>query len=84
MGLLVLLAVFVLVPLLLLVTDRLGWTAAYAPGRGRGAMTNALLGLDHLFAPEQRRAAIEYRVERQDDLRATQAGDDREPSGTDT
>ncbi|HEY9856450.1 MAG TPA: hypothetical protein V6D05_11980 [Stenomitos sp.] len=80
MGLLVLMAVIVLVPLLLLVTDRLGWTAAYTKGRGRGAASNVLLGMDSLFAPEQRRAAIEYRVDKKDALHEQQAGDDREPS----
>lgn len=79
MGLLVLMAVFVLVPLLLLVTDRLGWTAAFVKGRGRGAAANVLLGMDSLFAPENRRAAIEYRVEKKDALRSQQAGDDPEP-----
>jgi len=82
MGLLVLIVVFILVPLLFWVTDRLGWTAAYTKGRGRGAASNVLIGMDSLFAPENRRAAIEYRVDKKDALREQQAGDDHEPPST--
>lgn len=66
--------------LLLNVTDKLGWTSVYKKrDAGSSILGGVLLGSEHLFAPENRRAAIEYRLEQKEQLQQQEAGTDREP-----
>ncbi|MNK54937.1 hypothetical protein D3C87_739350 [compost metagenome] len=66
--------------LLLNVTDKLGWTSVYKKrDAGTSILGGVLLGSEHLFAPENRRAAIEYRLEKKDQLQQQEAGRDRDP-----
>ncbi len=62
----------------LLVTDRLGWTAVYKKREaGSSALGIGMLSLEHTFAEEKRRAAIEYRLDEKRSNHQQQAGDDK-------
>ena len=66
--------------LLLIVTDKLGWTSVYKKrDAGTSILGGVLLGSEQIFAPEHRRAAIEYRLQKQDQLQQQEAGTDRDP-----
>ncbi len=68
--------------LLLILTDKLGWTSVYKKrDPGTSILGGVLLGSEQLFAPEHRRAAIEYRIEGKDRLRQQQAGDGHDRDG---
>lgn len=67
--------------LLLWFTDKLGWTSVYKKrDDGVSILGGVLLGSEQIFAPEHRRAAIEYRMEKQEQLRQQEAGNDRGPA----
>lgn len=60
----------------LVVTDKLGWTAVYRKREDRGSSLGiGMLSLEHTFAEDKRRAAIEYRLEDKRSLKQQQAGD---------
>lgn len=65
----------------LFVTDKLGWTAVYRKREDRGSSLGiGMMSLEHTFAEEKRRAAIEYRLQDKQSLHQQQAGDgDPEP-----
>ena len=66
--------------LLLMLTDKLGWTSVYKKrDAGTSILGGVLLGSEQIFAPEHRRAAIEYRLEKKDQLLQQEAGQDRDP-----
>lgn len=66
--------------LLLVVTDKLGWTSVYTKrDAGTSILGGVLLGSEHIFAPEHRRSAIEYRLEKKAQLQQQEAGQDRDP-----
>jgi len=66
--------------LLLLVTDKLGWTRAYKKrDEGTSIIGGVLLGSEQIFAPEHRRAAIEYRLDKKEQLQQQNAGQDHDP-----
>jgi hypothetical protein len=66
--------------LLLVLTDKLGWTSVYKKREsGTSILGGVLLGSEQIFAPEHRRAAIEYRIESKDRLQQQQAGDRPDP-----
>ncbi|MBO9541733.1 hypothetical protein J7643_14180 [bacterium] len=58
-------------------TDKLGWTTLYQKrdASGSGTMGAALLGVEHLFADEHKRAAIVYRKDEQKQVRRQEAGE---------
>ena len=65
--------------LLLIVTDKLGWTSVYQKRKpGNSLIGGVLLGTEHVFAPEHRKAAIEYRIESKEHLRDQALGDDHD------
>jgi uncharacterized BrkB/YihY/UPF0761 family membrane protein len=67
--------------LLMNLTDKLGWTSVYKKRDASSSILGGvLLGSEQIFAPEHRRAAIEYRLEKQDQLRQQEAGDDPDPA----
>lgn len=66
--------------LLLILTDRLGWTSVYKKrDAGTSILGGVLLGSEQIFAPEHRRAAIEYRLEKKEQIQQQNAGQDRDP-----
>lgn len=57
-------------------TDKLGWTSLYQKRDASGAgLGMALLGVEHLFADEHKRAAIVQRKDEQRQVRRQEAGD---------
>lgn len=74
----------ILIPLVvggLFFTDKLGWTRVYQKREeGSSSLAVGMLSLEHIFAAEKRRAAIEYRLEDKGSLHQQQAGDpDEDP-----
>lgn len=62
----------------LALTDKLGWTAVYRKREGGSSRLGiGMLSLEHTFAEEKRRAAIEYRLDEKRSHHEQQAGDDK-------
>lgn len=60
----------------LVVTDKLGWTRVYRKREeGGSSLAVGMLSLEHTFAAEKRRAAIEYRLDDKRSQHQQQAGE---------
>ncbi|MGE5706880.1 MAG: hypothetical protein ACM3YO_00985 [Bacteroidota bacterium] len=68
------------IPLLLLLTDRLGWTTMYGKKKGT-FLGSAMLGMDQLFAHQERREAMMYRLEDKRQLQQPGNQEDKENKG---
>ena len=66
--------------MLLNLTDKLGWTSVYKKRDASASILGGvLLGSEQLLAPEDRRAAIEYRLQKKEQIQQQNAGQDRDP-----